>query len=42
LPGLLIEDFEHSLSDSKWGWVGGGILATTCGTVTSGKSMVFE
>ena len=42
LPRFLREDFENSLSDKKWAWVGGGVVATTCGTVTTGKSMVFK
>jgi hypothetical protein len=42
LPRFLKEDFESSLSSKKWAWVGGGTVGNTCGTVSSGKSMVFK
>ena len=42
LPRFLNESFEDDLSSSKWGWVAGGTIDTTCGTLASGSSMVFK
>ena len=42
MPRFLKEDFESNLSSSKWAWVSGGMVATTCGTVASKKSMVLK
>lgn len=42
LPHYLNESFEDDLLSSKWGWVAGGSIDVTCGTVASGSSMVFK
>jgi reelin len=42
LPQVLSELFEDELSTSKWAWVAGGSIDTTCGTIGSGNSMIFN